>query len=720
MSTTPRDSRHRADLDQVLADYLRRLDAGEPVDEAALIARYPELAAELRTYFSQAGAVERLGEAFRKHQAADVTHDKALPPANDIDGTIAHHPTRKDSRGLQICCPHCSNFVEVLTDTPYEEISCSTCGSTFSLVDREEMTRMAAPLKSIGRFDLISRLGLGGFGTVWKARDRDLDRTVAVKIPRRGQLAPSEIDQFFREARAAAQLRHPNIVQVHEVGRDGDTLFIVSDLVRGVTLSDWLTGKRLAIKEAAQLCIPIVAALHHAHQQGVVHRDLKPSNIMIDEEGQPHLTDFGLAKREIGEITMTVDGQILGTPSYMSPEQAAGEGHWTDRRTDIYSFGVVLFELLVGELPFRGNAQMQVHQRLTEDAPDPRKLNNHIPRDLATICWKCLEREPGNRYATAAEVGDELQRFLRGEPIHARPLSPIGRFSRWAQRKPMVATTAALTIILAIFGPASAMLIARQKKDLTVRYNERADLILRAHNDISQAKGKIADLETQLSAWEGKAAPSDFWPPHREKPPRRLLLADLFRHASGGLASQLRAGSFDAESTARGYLGLALMASEADDPAHAKEYYGLARDELVKLRQQQPNEPRIARALAACQTQLAHLTVDDDRTQAAQDFGSARAAYERLATNNKRDLETQIEWLEAELNSEFVPADPAGTENLMRADQIQETLSSQWPKDPNALYRLVCYLTHQAPILAESPGTVVPNVESTPANPPRR
>ena len=254
-----------------------------------------------------------------------LLHKQAFAPGSRDDAqTIEHTPSRKDSRGLHIRCPHCCNFVEVLTDTPYEEICCSTCGSNFSLVEREDVTRMAEPLKSIGRFDLVSRLGVGGFGTVWKARDRELDRTVAMKIPRRGQLSESEIDQFFREARAAAELRHTNIVPVHEVGRDGDTLFIVSDFIRGVTLTDWLTAHPVSSREIAELCIPIAEALHHAHQQGIVHRDFKPSNVMIDESGQPHLTDFGLAKREIGEITMTADGQILGTPAYMSPEQTRG------------------------------------------------------------------------------------------------------------------------------------------------------------------------------------------------------------------------------------------------------------------------------------------------------------------------------------------------------------------------------------------------------------
>ena len=329
--------------------------------------------------------------------------------------------------GLHIRCPHCSNPVELLTDTPFESITCRTCGSAFSLVDQDEQTREAPTLKRIGRFELVSRLGIGGFGTVWKARDTELDRTVAVKIPRKGQLAQEEIEQFFREARSAAQLRHPNIVPVHEVGRDDDTIFIVSDLIRGVSLSDWLSGATPNSHETAQLMAIVAEALHHAHQKGVIHRDLKPSNILLDDAGQPHVMDFGLAKREVGEITMTVDGHVLGTPAYMSPEQAAGEGHWTDRRTDIYSLGVILFRMLTGELPFRGNAQMQIHQRLTEDPPDPRQLNRHLPRDLCTICLKCLERDPNRRFATAKELADEFGRFMRREPILSRPISRVER-----------------------------------------------------------------------------------------------------------------------------------------------------------------------------------------------------------------------------------------------------------------------------------------------------
>jgi tetratricopeptide (TPR) repeat protein len=247
-------------------------------------------------------------------------------------------------------------------------------------------------------------------------------------------MTAEEQEKFFREARAAAQLRHPSIVSVHEVGRDGDSVYIVSDFVRGVTLGDWLSGQKLTSREAAELCAKIADALHHAHEQGVVHRDLKPANVMIDDDGQPHLMDFGLARREVGEVTVTIDGQVLGTPAYMSPEQAQGEAHKADRRSDVYSLGVILFQLLTGELPFRGNARMIMHQVINDEPPTPRNLNSTVPRDLETITLKCLEKDPVRRYLSAHEVAADLRRFLAGESILARPASHVERMMKWRHR----------------------------------------------------------------------------------------------------------------------------------------------------------------------------------------------------------------------------------------------------------------------------------------------
>ena len=488
---------------------------------------------------------------------------------------------------------------------------------------------------------------------------------------------------------------------VHEVGRDGDTLFIVSDFIRGVTLTDWLTGNTLSAREIAELCIPIMDALHHAHQQGVIHRDLKPSNVMIDESAQPHLTDFGLAKRELGEITMTIDGQILGTPGYMSPEQAQGQSHWTDRRTDIYSFGVVLFHLLTGELPYRGNAKMQIHQRLTEDAPDPRKLNRHIPRDLATICLKCLEREPGRRYATAAEIVEELKRFVRGEPIKARPISAQMRAARWAKRKPWVASTAALVLLTAVVGPLTALRINSQRRQLEVRLHERNDLIEKTKNTVDQIEARNKQLTDRLAVWDGQAKPSDFWPPNREKPPRKLLLADLFDRSRDPLTVGLRNEKFTDESAARGYLSLAIMADSLDKRILAEEYYQASRKALVNLKKQNPGSSQFVRAVARCDARIAALS-PEDRKQAIKGFDDARKALERNAADNGSDAVAQIEWLEAELTSAIWDGYETGKKHLERSDQIKKTLGGIWPSDPDGIYRIVCYLVNEEPILLQS------------------
>ncbi len=363
--------------------------------------------------------------------------------------------------------------------------------------------------KKIGHFELLERVGIGQFGSVWKARDEKLDRTVAIKIPRRGPLDDRQTEFFLRDARAAAQLKHPNIVSVHEVGKLDGTIYIASDFVRGATLKEWMDVKRLTPRESAKLCITIAEALHHAHEAVVIHRDLKPGNIMMDEEEQPHIVDFGLAKRDAGEITMTVEGQILGTPAYMPPEQVRGEAHGVDRRADVYSMGVILYELLTGELPFRGDKQMLIVQILNEDPPPPRKLNAHLPRDLETICLRCMEKDPVKRYASADELRAELVCFLAGKPIQSRPITAFDRVWRWSKRNPMLATssfiTASLLLLVGIGGTAVAVRQTKNAQENAQLALEKASLaefarrqaycsdMLRAHqaladHDISQLR----------------------------------------------------------------------------------------------------------------------------------------------------------------------------------------------------------------------------------------
>ncbi len=316
-------------------------------------------------------------------------------------------------------------------------------------------SRVVPILKQLGDYELLAEIARGGMGVVYKARQQRLKRIVAVKMILAGDFASeADVQRFHTEAEAAAQLDHPHIVPIYEVGEHGGLHYFSMGFVEGESLAARINTAPLAPREAAELLKKVCHAVHYAHGQGVIHRDLKPGNILLDQSGEPRITDFGLAKRtNAGSRDLTGTGQILGTPSYMPPEQALGQSELIREPADIYALGAILYALLTGRPPFQTDNPINTLRMVVEREPvPPRQLNSAIPLDLETICLKCLEKNSSRRYPSARALADELGRFLEGKPILARPVGPLNRAWRWCKRNRIVAGLLAMVAVSLVVG----------------------------------------------------------------------------------------------------------------------------------------------------------------------------------------------------------------------------------------------------------------------------
>ncbi len=371
-------------------------------------------------------------------------------------------------------CPKCG--APLPADAPRGH--CPQCLLGLALEDRPTLTSLGSPpppgprsyaeppetetkhpvlgtrLGYVGDYELLEEIARGGMGVVYRARQSSLKRIVAVKMIRSGEFAgEAEVRRFRAEAEAAANLRHPNIVAIHEIGEHEGRHYFSMDFVAGQNLAQVCGGQPVAARQAAEWLKAIAEAVQFAHQRGVLHRDLKPQNILVDAEGRPHVTDFGLAKDLHADGGVTQTGAVMGSPSYMAPEQARGRNDLVGPASDVYSLGAVLYELLTGRAPFRGASTIETLNRvMTEEPARPGSLNEAAPTDLETICLKCLEKEPARRYPTARALAEDLGHFLAGEPVQARPASAARRAVSWARRHRTLMTAAASALFLALAG----------------------------------------------------------------------------------------------------------------------------------------------------------------------------------------------------------------------------------------------------------------------------
>ncbi|MCC7374540.1 MAG: protein kinase [Verrucomicrobiales bacterium] len=379
-------------------------------------------------------------------------------------------------------------------------------------------------LRRLGDYELIQEIGRGGMGVVFRARQVSLDRWVAVKVPREAWLnSPDQLRRFRAEATSAARLRHPNIVAVHEIGEDQGQVFFAMDLVEGESLASLCDRGRLPWRRATQILHAVADAVQHAHERGILHRDLKPSNILLDSDQQPRITDFGIARSLDASNPMTFTGQVLGTPGYLAPEQAAKHGE-VSPATDVYGLGSFLYHLLTGHAPFQAENPIEILKRVAEEEPlSPRSLNPEIPRDLEVVCLKCLAKSPSDRYPSAHALRDDLERLLAAKPVKARPVGFAGRWVRWARREPLLAgslSLAAATLVCALIITTWQWRDAEKARQNEVRERHRAESAL-AIIELRRAEEQL-EAGNLFAALHGLARVAREHPDHPAAGPRLL------------------------------------------------------------------------------------------------------------------------------------------------------------------------------------------------------
>lgn len=506
--------------------------------EAEYLARFPEFEDSVRAAFSSSSS----GDTPRKSQGGynttptelGIGDEKTLAPNEPLTDDFA--VGRREPSGKTVSQPFDEATLAPISEDTHGAADATLPPATPGMdtltqgSDAGVTVKSIAPnTKSLGEYEIVEEIARGGMGVVYKARQRSLNRIVALKMILAGQFAGEEdIQRFHAEAEAAANLDHPGIVPIYDVGEHEGQHYFSMGYVDGQSLADKIQEGPLPARQAAEYAKAVADAMAFAHDRGVIHRDLKPANVLVDASGQPKVTDFGLAKQLKEDSGLTATGQVLGTPNYMPPEQASGKLDEVTETSDVYSIGAILYCLLTGRPPFQAATPMDtLLQVLEREPPAPRVLNPQTPKDLDTIVLKCLDKDCKRRYTSASELRDELNRYLVGEPILAHPISRLERTWRWCKRKPLVSSlTAALAgLLLAVF--VSVLVIApmvawresslrnaaEQAREEIAKRKERADQELYARsialayqevstNNIRMAERRLDSMRNEFRGWE--------------------------------------------------------------------------------------------------------------------------------------------------------------------------------------------------------------------------
>ena len=469
--TMPADDERKRRLDDAVAEYQTAAAGGNPPAADEFLGRNPDLRAELTLFLTGYKAARQAGEPTQGSPSPTV-QGAEFAPATIVAGPLVGGTIATDPDGITAGDPAAN--ADHSSTPPRDAATVTNANGSGS---GNGVLAHGTNIRYFGDYEVQQVLGRGGMGVVYQARQVSLNRPVALKMIKAGVLA-DEVDlrRFQNEAEAVALLDHPGIVAVYEVGEHDGQRYFSMKLVEGGNLADRLDEFKDSPKAVAALLAEVAEAVHHAHMRGILHRDLKPANILVDVEGHPHVTDFGLAKRVEDDAGMTLSGAILGTPSYMAPEQAVGRRRGSiTTATDVYGLGAVLYALLASRPPFAGDSVIDTLAMVRDRAPEPpHKLNARVPRDLETICLKCLEKDARRRYSSAQAVADDLHRWLENRAISARPVGSLERLGLWARRRPAVASLTAAVVLAAVLGVAAVIAVQEQANGRLQRQEPRA------------------------------------------------------------------------------------------------------------------------------------------------------------------------------------------------------------------------------------------------------